>query len=514
MLSETSQLALAAWMATYLLHSTILLLAVWGLAAALRHRQEALIEVLWRFALIAPILTTSLQVGLSIRPLTGALPVPERAVSNIPTAATEPAASALSTITEPVPDPAAPPAAPAFDGSHSASALDESAARRGVDITEPGHAPAPPAEPATSGETQSALRRALGAAGSALGSQHYLTGILGVIALAIVVFVARSFAACLRLKAMMRDRRPVTDGPVAAMLQRLQGRSSMHRRIRLTASEHLAVPIAFGVFRPEICLPRSVLERFDSAGQESVLAHELAHHVRRDPAWLSTAHLLERIFFFQPLNGVACRRLRRLAELHCDAWAAEQTGDRITLARCLTEVAGWIVQQRAEPALVRVMGMAGSPSALRQRIMRLLDDAAPSPSRARRVRRSFIVLGPLLLAVMIWVVPGVGAPAHRAEPAEGESSAAPAERAPGDVRSLGEQGAALLEDLAVLDAEIMRLRETADRLPPELQWADLMDDLTFRAQTLRRRGEGMVDAFAGAPDDVAHEQTDDDELDY
>lgn len=514
MLSEMNQLALAAWMVTYLLHSTILLLVVWGLAAALRHRQEALIEVLWRFALIAPILTTSLQVGLSIRPLTGALPVPERAVSNIPTAPAEPAASALSTITEPVPDPGAAPAAPASDGSHPRSALDESAAQAGVGVTGPGHALAPPAECAISGETQSALRRALVAAGGALGSQHYLTGILFVIALAIGVFVARSIAACLRLKAMMRDRRPVTDGPVAAMLQRLQGRSSMHRRIRLTASEHLAVPIAFGVFRPEICLPRSVLERFDSAGQESVLAHELAHHVRHDPTWLAAAHLLERLLFFQPLNGAACRRLRNLAELHCDAWAAEQTGDRITLARCLTEVASWIMEQRAEPALVRVMGMAGSPSALRQRIVRLLDDASPSPARARRVRRSFILLGPLLLAVMIWVVPGVGAPSRRAEPAEGDPSAAPTERAPGDVRSLGEQGAALLDDLAVLDGEIAGLRETADRLPPEVQWVDVMDDLTFRAQTLRRRGEGMVDALPGAPDDVADEQIDDDELDY
>jgi hypothetical protein len=47
-----------------------------------------------------------------------------------------------------------------------------------------------------------------------------------------------------------------------------------------------------------------------------------------------------------------------------------------------------------------------------------------------------------------------------------------------------------------------------------MQWADVMDDLTFRARGLRERGERMVEALAGASDDAADEQAGDDELDY
>jgi hypothetical protein len=257
-----------------------------------------------------------------------------------------------------------------------------------------------------------------------------------------------------------------------------------------------------------------MLDRLEPSEQESMLAHELAHHVRRDPAWLAVAHLLERVFFFQPLNGVACRRLRKLAELHCDAWAAEQTGDRLTLARCLAEVAGWIVQQRAEPALMRVMGMAGSPSALRQRIMRLLDDAAPSPARARRVRRSFIVLGPALLAAMVWVMPTVAALSKDAEPTLPERPQVMDGPGQSEIASPGEEGAALLNDLDVLDEEIAALRRVANRMPPDLQWADVMNDLTLRARALREQGERIVSALAGAPKEAAPEPAEDDQLDY
>ena len=79
MLNEATQFAIAAWLATYLLHSTVLLAALWALCGLLHRRQEALLEMLWRFALVAPLLSASLQTGLSVDPLAGALPVADRA---------------------------------------------------------------------------------------------------------------------------------------------------------------------------------------------------------------------------------------------------------------------------------------------------------------------------------------------------------------------------------------------------------------------------------------------------
>jgi len=117
--------------------------------------------------------------------------------------------------------------------------------------------------------------------------------------------------------------------------------------VRLTRSDGLASPIALG--RSEICVPGAVLTDLDAAQQRSVLAHELAHIARRDPLWLTGASLLERVFFFQPLNRLARRRIQESAEYLCDDWAVGRTGSGITMAKSLMKVAEWM---HAEPSPV------------------------------------------------------------------------------------------------------------------------------------------------------------------
>jgi beta-lactamase regulating signal transducer with metallopeptidase domain len=518
-ISQTSQLNAAAWMITYLLHSTVLLAAVWALSRALRHRQECFIEMLWRFALIAPVLTASLQLGLSIRPLTGVLPAPERIVSDSPSAPGLPDTLPASLLSEADAARDAPPAAEQLDdapsGRHPDADTDaiEDRAAEPVFVEAPAQSFAFPGGGAHEKESM----RSLFAAVSALDSSAYLLGVTAVIGLALLVATTRSIAGRVRLRAMMRDREAITHGPAATVLQRLQRRSSLRRRVRLTSSNRLTVPIAFGVLRSEICLPACVLRQFGPAELESVLAHELAHHVRHDPAWQALTSVLEGLLFFQPLNVIACRRLRELAELACDTWAAEQTGDRVTLAKCLTEVAGWIVQRQADPALRRAMGMAGSSSALRQRILRLLDDAPRVETYG--VRRWFCALSPLLLALTAWAVPGVGAPSRDA------ALQAPQRATAVDYTPLQqEQGAplvptfrALLDDFDCLDTEICRLRAKAARLPLEALWTTSIDELTARAQVLRGRSRRFHDALRSASGGAAQGEVgnaaDDDQLD-
>ncbi len=60
---------LGSWLVTYLLHSSLLLGAAWLLQARLPRAGESL----WRTALLAGVLTATLQVGLGLNPLTGTL---------------------------------------------------------------------------------------------------------------------------------------------------------------------------------------------------------------------------------------------------------------------------------------------------------------------------------------------------------------------------------------------------------------------------------------------------------
>src|SRR5437773_2584128 len=131
----------------------------------------------------------------------------------------------------------------------------------------------------------------------------------GVIALGSSLhYVARR----LILVGRLTDRRTVSDGPLAATLAELQRTAGYRRRVHLTMARTISSPVALGL--SEICVPELALSDLGAEQQRSMLAHELAHLARRDSLWLAGASLIERCFFFQPLNRLARRELETTAE--------------------------------------------------------------------------------------------------------------------------------------------------------------------------------------------------------
>ncbi len=85
-----------------------------------------------------------------------------------------------------------------------------------------------------------------------------------------------------------------------------------------------------------ILLPRWA-DGLDPRQQHAMLAHELAHLRRRDPLWRPLQRLACVPLFFHPLAWLAVRRLETLAETLCDRAAAERSGGGRPLAECLAE---------------------------------------------------------------------------------------------------------------------------------------------------------------------------------
>lgn len=172
----------------------------------------------------------------------------------------------------------------------------------------------------------------------------------------------------------------------------------MRRPVRLTQARGLATPVALG--RSEICFPPRAVTGLDAEQQRCVLAHELAHLVRRDPLWLNLLWLLESVFFFQPLNRLGRLHFEELSEYLCDDWAVRHTGGALALARCLAEVAGWVTPSRR----LALTGMAESGPPLTRRVQRLLagTHAPASPPSWTRVAMATGVL-----ALVAGLAPGV-----------------------------------------------------------------------------------------------------------
>jgi HEAT repeat protein/beta-lactamase regulating signal transducer with metallopeptidase domain len=351
--------ALVGWLLTYALHSTILLGAAWLLAS--RAKSHPVREVIWKTALFGGFITATGQTVLALDPLAGRV--------------TLSAASEASAPPKPI---------AAFEDASGALAA------RPVE-TEPAAA----TDPAVG--TPATAPRISGRTLLVMGWAVLAVALVGVYGLQRKLFARR-----------IAGRRPVMTHPLAEMLEILSAEAGIVRPIRLTASPALASPVALG--SSEIALPAAALTDLDSDQQRGMLAHELAHLERHDPAWLTAACLAERIAFFQPLNRLARRRMQESAEYLCDEWAVRRTGSGVFLAKCLAKVAEWM---DASPRSVPVAGMAEERSHLVARVRRLLD-ATPFPSApGRRMLASASVVAVLIAVV---AVPGVSLARHQSDP--------------------------------------------------------------------------------------------------
>ena len=381
-----------AWLLTYLIHSTVLLGLVW-LVTRRRRLEPAVSELLWKVALLAGLVTGTIQSRLQLSP---------------PAAVTLPAAS--------LPSPS-----PASDAGHESALGTTSTTSR------------------TS--TTSASRPSLA-----------LLAVLlwGAIALASsLYYVARR----LILVGRLADRRPVRDGPLATTLAELQRTTGYRGRVRLTMARTISSPVALGL--SEICVPELALSELGAEQQCSMLAHELAHLARHDSLWLVGASLIERLFFFQPLNRLARRELETTAEYLSDEWAMRKTGSAVSLAKCLATVAEWI---QASPLGVPVAGLAERRSLLVARIARLLDGRLPQSPASRR---GWAVLAMLGVAATVAAAPRVTSPpVPLSVPERGEEVRSPAPEGRGGqgVRTRTARGSGG-EDTTVVNALIARLKD-------------------------------------------------------
>ena len=182
-------------------------------------------------------------------------------------------------------------------------------------------------------------------------------------------------------------------------LRYLQREGGISRPVMLTVSDRLTSPVALS--SDEICLPTRALAELDPVRMESILAHELAHLERRDPAWLTIARLIETIFFFQPLNILARRRMQEAAEFASDALASTRVTRPLDLAHCLARVAEWTIAAPRLPVPAMAEGGDGRRGALVRRVERLTTGRViPENAPGRGVRLAAVValVGLIMLA--------------------------------------------------------------------------------------------------------------------
>ncbi len=341
-----------SWLLTYAIHSTILLalaaIAAWRLAD-----HHAWLDLMWKTALIAPLVTATLHLDSISVPLARHWTLP-----SVTTAGRAPM---------PAPAPAvdiAPSAAMPVDRVSSSPAIDRSAATERLIATT---------------DNRVTWRQSIVRSLPAIAALAWL-----IIAIAAVV---RYSARLRRVYRALGSGVAMTSSDLHDTVDGLRPTADRHSPILLTTTPICPVPLALA--GRHIVLPDRFFSELDPEQQRAALAHEMAHVVRRDPEWRIALDLLERVLFFQPLNRLARGRLCDAAEFLCDEWAVQQAGSPLAMARCLSTVASWWSPADTLPA--GVTAMARSDSAMIRRVTRHPERstarrAAPAPALARDSR--------------------------------------------------------------------------------------------------------------------------------
>jgi beta-lactamase regulating signal transducer with metallopeptidase domain len=196
----------------------------------------------------------------------------------------------------------------------------------------------------------------------------WLTADAAVLPFAITVVVSLGLLARLVFQSRLMTLRLRSLDKAPPALQARVDRLAAGMPIDVRVSSTGEGPFATGVLRKVVVLPAALIDRLDDDALEAVLAHEVAHHARRDVLWLTMAAVLTSVAWLNPLTHLAARALVASREDGSDDWAVTHTSrDPFMYAQALLRSARMVSVPHPLAAGAHPMG---------GRLRRLLDGGA------------------------------------------------------------------------------------------------------------------------------------------
>lgn len=249
--------------------------------------------------------------------------------------------------------------------------------------------------------------------------------------LASVVLLVRLVRGFLSLRRLKRSAIPMRLA-LHVRLGHLADVAGVRRDVSLLESDDVAVPMALGLFRPAIVMPRHFTEQLGEPDFDHIVLHELAH-LRRYDDWLNLLQqVLVMLMPIQPAVFWIDRQLMLERETACDDWVIAVGKTPKHYAASLARV--------AELAVWRAGGILcspaiGAPSQLYRRVQRLLDRSRNAATRLAAKPLAMVGMTVIALTLGTLRAPRLFAlaePVDAATPQPADSQPAPAAQAPAD----------------------------------------------------------------------------------
>jgi beta-lactamase regulating signal transducer with metallopeptidase domain len=167
------------------------------------------------------------------------------------------------------------------------------------------------------------------------------------------------------LRTWTRNAREVDCPRWVETFDRARWAAGAPQRLRLLVSDEAPSPLSWGLMRPVILIDPDTLAEPEDA--DAILAHEIAHVVRRDWAVLMLTRVAAALFWFNPLVWLLEREVVQQAEEAADIEAALW----VEPARYAQTLVHWA--QFSAAAAIPANSIAPSAHALARRVRAILD---------------------------------------------------------------------------------------------------------------------------------------------
>lgn len=170
------------------------------------------------------------------------------------------------------------------------------------------------------------------------GIELYIPSLFGIWCLGVLILSIRMSLGYREVYRLRSRSNPIHLPGINHLFDRLIVKSGVKQNITLATSHLIDMPATIGYLKPIILLPVSLINQLSTEEAYAILAHELAHVIRKDYLQNILISMTEILFFFHPSVWWFSSTIKSLREQCCDDLAIKLGAEPMALTKALVQL--------------------------------------------------------------------------------------------------------------------------------------------------------------------------------
>lgn len=158
-------------------------------------------------------------------------------------------------------------------------------------------------------------------------------------ALVVIVMTLGLIRSWFELNAIEHDCEPALSSELKQFIKNMAIKLDLASIPLLKVSKDVLVPAAYGIYKPTVLLPLSLMSQLPKEQIHAIITHELCHLKRNDFLHNIVQITADVLLFFHPAIRWMNNDIRQVREQCCDQLVLSQKTNAITYAKALTNIA-------------------------------------------------------------------------------------------------------------------------------------------------------------------------------